>query len=157
MRRRPPRATRTEHTLSPHDSLPFSERHGCEYQTWFGFSLFAEGFVGEIGRGGTYRIAHPDGRQEPAIGFSLYPDPLIDAGFGDKEKKRLFLPLGADASRGAELRKAGWRTVAALSDSDDGIALGCSHVLDGKEPKRSEERRVGKECVSRCRSRWEPY
>src|SRR3546814_1549237 len=97
-------------------TLDPTERHGFEYQTWFGFSLFAEGFVGEIGRGGTYRIAHPDGRQEPAIGFSLYPDPLIDAGFGDKEKKRLFLPLGADASRGAELRKAGWRTVAARSE-----------------------------------------
>src|SRR3546814_9229510 len=27
--------------------------------------------------------------------------------------------------------------------------------LDGK--KRSEERRVGKECVSTCRSRWSPY
>src|SRR3546814_16664475 len=24
-------------------------------------------------------------------------------------------------------------------------------------PKRSEERRVGKECVSTCRSRWSPY
>src|SRR3546814_1315249 len=24
-------------------------------------------------------------------------------------------------------------------------------------PKRSEERRVGKECVSTCRSRWAPY
>src|SRR3546814_7100650 len=24
-------------------------------------------------------------------------------------------------------------------------------------PKRSEERRVGKECVSPCRSRWSPY
>src|SRR3546814_12756421 len=24
-------------------------------------------------------------------------------------------------------------------------------------PQRSEERRVGKECVSTCRSRWEPY
>src|SRR3546814_16962143 len=28
--------------------------------------------------------------------------------------------------------------------------------LDAK-PKRSEERRVGKECVSTCRSRWSPY
>src|SRR3546814_12630976 len=27
------------------------------------------------------------------------------------------------------------------------------HVVDG----RSEERRVGKECVSTCRSRWSPY
>src|SRR3546814_16081920 len=25
------------------------------------------------------------------------------------------------------------------------------------EPGRSEERRVGKECVSTCRSRWSPY
>ena len=24
-------------------------------------------------------------------------------------------------------------------------------------PARSEERRVGKECVSTCRSRWSPY
>src|SRR3546814_15913792 len=27
----------------------------------------------------------------------------------------------------------------------------------GKSFKRSEERRVGKECVSTCRSRWSPY
>src|SRR3546814_14257643 len=26
-----------------------------------------------------------------------------------------------------------------------------------KAPTRSEERRVGKECVSTCRSRWSPY
>src|SRR3546814_4368543 len=28
---------------------------------------------------------------------------------------------------------------------------------DGRHPNRSEERRVGKECVSTCRSRWSPY
>src|SRR3546814_5189573 len=27
----------------------------------------------------------------------------------------------------------------------------------GLAPERSEERRVGKECVSTCRSRWSPY
>src|SRR3546814_4221539 len=27
----------------------------------------------------------------------------------------------------------------------------------GARPNRSEERRVGKECVSTCRSRWSPY
>src|SRR3546814_12384113 len=27
---------------------------------------------------------------------------------------------------------------------------------EGEEPIRSEERRVGKECVSKCRSRWSP-
>src|SRR3546814_8965215 len=32
------------------------------------------------------------------------------------------------------------------------------HALSGGElGRRSEERRVGKECVSTCRSRWSPY
>src|SRR3546814_20424500 len=29
--------------------------------------------------------------------------------------------------------------------------------IDGTAHVRSEERRVGKECVSTCRSRWSPY
>src|SRR3546814_6313298 len=33
-----------------------------------------------------------------------------------------------------------------------------SHILTYvRSGKRSEERRVGKECVSTCRSRWSPY
>src|SRR3546814_14731054 len=31
----------------------------------------------------------------------------------------------------------------------------CEGMWEG--PNRSEERRVGKECVSTCRSRWSPY
>src|SRR3546814_1437716 len=34
----------------------------------------------------------------------------------------------------------------------DRTPRGCS-----THPSRSEERRVGKECVSTCRSRWSPY
>src|SRR3546814_12582466 len=37
---------------------------------------------------------------------------------------------------------------------------GSNHRLcscGSRNPGRSEERRVGKECVSTCRSRWEPY
>src|SRR3546814_5218515 len=30
-------------------------------------------------------------------------------------------------------------------------------TIGGPDAKRSEERRVGKECVSTCRSRWSPY
>src|SRR3546814_2549885 len=29
--------------------------------------------------------------------------------------------------------------------------------IEPRPPTRSEERRVGKECVSTCRSRWSPY
>src|SRR3546814_19479787 len=36
------------------------------------------------------------------------------------------------------------------------MAAGAS-TLEGGFLERSEERRVGKECVSTCRSRWSPY
>jgi ATP phosphoribosyltransferase regulatory subunit len=61
-------------------SLDPTERHGFEYQTWIGFSLFGAGIPGEIGRGGAYCIETPAGPSEPAIGFSLYVDGLVDAG-----------------------------------------------------------------------------
>lgn len=57
-----------------------TERHGFEYQSWFGFSLFIGGIGGTVGRGGSYTIAHRDGRQEPAIGFSVYADDLFASG-----------------------------------------------------------------------------
>jgi len=110
-------------------TLDPTERHGFEYQSWFGFSIFAEGFIGEIGRGGSYTVTRADGSREPAMGFSLYPDPLIDAGFGSESARRLFLPLGHDLARAAELRAQGWVTIAALADSDDAAALGCEAVL----------------------------
>src|SRR3546814_14499890 len=31
------------------------------------------------------------------------------------------------------------------------------YLLEWPDAERSEERRVGKECVSTCRSRWSPY
>ncbi|WP_336964433.1 ATP phosphoribosyltransferase regulatory subunit [Sphingobium aquiterrae] len=113
-------------------TLDPTERHGFEYQSWFGFSIFADGFTGEIGRGGSYAIVGANGHEEPAMGFSLYPDPLIDAGFGTEPSRRLFLPLDHDAGRAKALRGEGWRTVAALSGTDNGAALGCSHWLDGE-------------------------
>lgn len=114
-------------------TLDPTERHGFEYQRWFGFSIFAEGFIGEIGRGGSYAILRDDGSMEPAVGFSLYPDPLIDAGFGGAEQRRLFLPLDHDSKRAKALRGEGWVTITALSDADDGRVLGCSHWLKDGE------------------------
>jgi ATP phosphoribosyltransferase regulatory subunit len=58
-------------------TLDPTERHGFEYQSWFGFSLFVGGLSGAIGRGGSYAISHPDGRDEPATGFSVYPDSWV--------------------------------------------------------------------------------
>ena len=110
-------------------TLDPTERHGFEYQSWFGFSLFAAGVSGEIGRGGSYTIVHEDGREEPAIGFSLYCDPLVDAGLAARERQRLFLPYGTDPALGAAMRAEGWVTVAALTEDDSAEAQICSHVL----------------------------
>ncbi len=116
-------AGKADLTLDP------TERHGFEYQNWFGFTLFAEGFVGAMGRGGSYEIDQLDGQSEAAVGFSLYPGPLTDSGFGVKEKSGLFLPLDHDVAAAAKLRGEGWRTIAALSEKDDAKSLGCTHIL----------------------------
>lgn len=112
-------------------TLDPTERHGFEYQSWFGFSLFADGVSGEIGRGGSYTIVHEDGREEAAIGFSLYLDPLVDAGLAPHQRQRLFVPLGADPAIAARMRAEGWVTVAALTADDTPQAQICSHVLKG--------------------------
>ncbi|MBT0667276.1 ATP phosphoribosyltransferase regulatory subunit [Novosphingobium profundi] len=116
-------------------TLDPSERHGFEYQSWFGFTIYAEGLSGSLGRGGTYQILGQAGEEpEAATGFSLYPEPLIEAlAARSQEPKRLFLPLGHDPRIAAQQRAVGWITLAALSDADDGKALGCSHVLQGAE------------------------
>src|SRR3546814_17478568 len=47
----------------------------------------------------------------------------------------------------------------ALLNDDDDLPLPLPGQLDPamQRTARSEERRVGKECVSTCRSRWSPY
>src|SRR3546814_14291998 len=46
----------------------------------------------------------------------------------------------------------------ALGPEHGGVAgLIVMQVSEGEYVARSEERRVGKECVSTCRSRWSPY
>src|SRR3546814_13612367 len=54
-----------------------------------------------------------------------------------------FLPMAARFPQGAGQELGGAHLAIA----------GAPHVA----PDRSEERRVGKECVSTCRSRWSPY
>jgi ATP phosphoribosyltransferase regulatory subunit len=118
-------------------TLDPSERHGFEYQSWFGFMIYAEGIPGALGRGGTYTIHGGPGRQqeERAIGFSLYPDPLIDLiAAAEPRANMLFLPLGHDRNAAAQLRQAGWRTRAALDQNCEPLALGCTHRLEGTEP-----------------------
>lgn len=114
-------------------TLDPTERHGFEYQSWIGFSLFANGVRGEIGRGGSYSVIGAYG-EEPAVGFSLYVDPILDAGLANGDRRRLFLPLGTATGLGAALRAQGWVTVAALDADDTAVAQLCTHILQGDTP-----------------------
>ncbi len=116
-------------------TLDPTERHGFEYQSWLGFSLFKTGVPVEVGRGGSYAIVHDDGAEEPAIGFSLYADAILDAGLAPVERRRLFVPVGADPAAAAELRRQGWVTVAALEAEDTPAAQLCTHVLTPRGPE----------------------
>lgn len=109
-------------------TLDPTERHGFEYQSWLGFSFFASGLPFEIGRGGSYSLLHPDGRQEAALGFSLYLDSLVSAGLGRQDPARVFLPLGTAAAHGAALRARGFATVAALCPAC--TPAGCTHIFE---------------------------
>jgi ATP phosphoribosyltransferase regulatory subunit len=120
-------AGRARLTLDP------TERHGFEYQTWFGFSLYAEGVRGTLGRGGTYRIG---GSNEAATGFSLYPEELVERIKAEEPQRgALFLPLGHDRNAATARRSEGWRTVAALNHADDAAGLGCTHQLENGQAK----------------------
>jgi ATP phosphoribosyltransferase regulatory subunit len=105
-------------------TLDPTERHGFEYQSWFGFTLFAHGHSAALGRGGTYAVG-----DEVATGFSLYPDPLIELSEDDGPKRRLFCPLGTPPANAAQMRAQGWVTVAALDERDTAQSLACSHIL----------------------------
>ena len=115
-------------------TLDPTERHGFEYQTWLGFSLFGGASSAELGRGGTYTVVHEGGAEEAATGFTLYADRLVgDAPAG--ERRRLFVPLNTPAEEGARWRGEGWVTVAALDAGDTPEAQLCTHVLTGGEAR----------------------
>ena len=108
-------------------TLDPTERHGFEYQSWLGFSLFAGGVAREVGRGGTYTVVHEDGAEEVATGFSIFADDLV-AQVGGHDRRRLFLPFGTPAAAGAAMRGEGWVTVAALEAGDTPDAQLCTHL-----------------------------
>jgi ATP phosphoribosyltransferase regulatory subunit len=110
-------------------TLDPTERHGFEYQSWFGFTLYADGLRRAAGRGGTYRIA---GSDEPATGFTLYLDRLAEVAPQPEAAKLVWLPLGHDRAAAAALRSQGWRTRAQLAEGEDEAALGCGYVLEGE-------------------------
>src|SRR3546814_13490558 len=136
MIRRPPRSTRTD-TLFPYTTLFRS--HCAEYRGIYSLEadegmicLFVLEFMTRFGRRSTDAIGHP-GVETFAVMIDC-PVPSRMAGkFGQQTSMRLIGHLSLD-SRDADHAEKFYFEVAV----------------------RSEERRVGKECVSTCRCGWWP-
>src|SRR3546814_14693166 len=86
--------------------------------------------------------------------MGLLPERIGDAG------------AALDARIAAPCFRMAFGAVSILAGPADGVALDradpdhpSTSLLAASLPRgwRSEERRVGKECVSKCRSRWSPY
>jgi ATP phosphoribosyltransferase regulatory subunit len=116
------------------------ENRGFEYQTGISFTFFSatSGPIGELGRGGRYQAGNP-AAPEPATGFTLYTDTILQTLPSSLARRRLLLPLGTDRVRARQLREAGWVTVAALEPAEDWRAearrLGCAYVSERDKPE----------------------
>jgi len=108
------------------------ETHGFEYKTGIGFALFARGGKSELGRGGRYLVAHHGAAEEPATGFSVYLDSLMDALPVAGGPKKLYLPFETSEDEANKLRREGWRTIQGLTEGQDSpkeaARLSCSHL-----------------------------
>jgi len=115
------------------------ENRGFEYHTGISFTFFSAtpSPVGELGRGGRYQAGYPTAA-EPATGFTLYTDTILQTLPAPAPMRRLLLPYVIDRARARALREAGWVTVVALEPAVDWRAearrLNCAYVLEGDKP-----------------------
>jgi len=115
------------------------ERQGFEYQTGLSFTIFARGARRELGRGGRYRSGGDfdsetgAAKGEPAVGFSLFSDAILNVAPDEPGPRRVYLPLATPHDLAECLRDDGWITVSALTTAADDDAeakrLGCAYRL----------------------------
>src|SRR3546814_16851073 len=125
MIRRPPRSTRTD-TLFPYTTL--------------------------------FRSAKAWG-QDPNAGRDALSKASFEVGLVEAELLGLFQRIGPQAHRPVVADDLSVRRLVKIFEleqflRDDDISLHPDHLGAVGRAARSEERRVGKECVSTCRSRW---
>jgi ATP phosphoribosyltransferase regulatory subunit len=91
-----------------------------------------------VARGGRYSAGYPeDGVTEPATGFTLYMDAVLEASNDTNEMPRLYLPSGTDWREAEPWQAKGYAVVRAVSAARDprkeAKRLRCTHALiDGE-------------------------
>ena len=112
------------------------EQRGFDYHHGMGFSIFAPGIRGELGRGGRYRTSAADGRGEESTGVTLYLERVLRAMPAPGARDMVYIPAGAGSlkalveqagkGRAAVIGSVGGAKKARLAEAR---ALGCSHWL----------------------------
>src|SRR3546814_13601734 len=137
MVRRPPRSTRTGPTLSLHDALPIVEQ------------AFARRIVARPLDQRAHRVGDMIGHDHLAVWSQFTLVVAHRPAFTVAIMSHISAcQSGLARPRQEEFMAAGQVYVAESWLFEDWERRGFA---------RSEERRVGKECVSTCRSRWSPY
>jgi ATP phosphoribosyltransferase regulatory subunit len=111
------------------------ENRGFEYQTGISFTFFNRRLRDELARGGRYLAGGE--APEPATGFTLFTETVLEAVPTPASARRLYLPAGTAPAVAAALRAEAWVTVDGLDPVADPAAearrLRCTHLLaDGK-------------------------
>src|SRR3546814_17221006 len=81
------------------------------------------------------------------------------AGRGEDERARpaIFFEDFAEPSKGPRSEDVASGVHHIIKGTHGGLLTSLLRENRRKKTRRSEDRRVGKECVSTCRSRWSPY
>lgn len=106
-------------------SIDVLEQAGFEYHNRFGFTLFAGGVHGELGRGGGYEVRFAATR-ETAKGFTLYMDTVARSLKPAAPQKRLWVPMDVAWPEVLRLQAQGWVTV--RGGENKSSMQNCTHV-----------------------------
>src|SRR3546814_18290574 len=102
-------------------------------------------------------LHHPTGGPPPRAGEDQRPPPQKQRGAASRPRPSPLISRKSALSRSephrTRLRRPLDRLAATHRADEAGLALRLQLLAPAR---RSEERRVGKECVSTCRSRWSP-
>ncbi len=113
-------------------TVDMTEQRGFLYHSSVCFSLFANGFRGEIGRGGRYVVGEA---REPAVGFSVYIDPLLRSLPALQPVVKILIPQNLPLQKQDELIAQGWRLARHLQETPlsaaTAVAQGCAAWYDG--------------------------
>ncbi len=116
------------------------EHKGFEYHRGVGFTFFARGARGELGRGGRYDVEFGEGgAKETAVGFTLFMDSICRVLPEFKKKDCVFVDTNENWGTIVSLQEEGWIVVRGTEASENSAK--CTHIYkNGKVQKVTKDK-----------------